>query len=127
MSELKDRHHISLDELEYRMDLQEKVHDKPIRNVTDLLDEALRKVLKSLGVDVSQEDLAPQQIALGITITERPPEEMGALSGFYVIAGETPIAIIGDAFLASDGLAYLDIYWLQKEYKERFGGVRIIQ
>ena len=124
---MKDRHSISADELNHRMEMQEELRDKPLRNVAEFIDTALRKVLKTLGVDVTQEDVTQQQIALGIVITERPPEEMGQLSGFYVIAGATPIAIIGDAWLANDGLAYLDIYWIQREYKERFGGIKIIQ
>ncbi len=126
---LKDRYSISADELEHRMDLQEKYHDKPIHNVIELIDEAIGKVLNSLGVDItkSNEMIKQQQIFLGIHISEHPPEEMGKLSGFYIIAGDKPIAIVGDAWLGSDGLAYLDIYWIQKEQMERFGGVRIIQ
>jgi hypothetical protein len=133
--ELKDRFSVSADELEARMNAQEKYHDLPLRSVTDFIADAIRKVLGTLGVDVTKDDesVKLQQELLGITIAERPPEEMGELSGFYIIAGETPIAIVGDAFMAKNGLAYLKIFWLQRwanrqtDYEETFGGVRIIQ
>ena len=122
-----DRFKISADEMHHRMSMQEERHDKPLREVAGLIEDALRKVRKTLGVDVTQEDVASQQFLRGIVIAERPPEEMGELAGHFVIAEGTPIAIVGDPWLGSDGLAYLDILWLKEERKERFGGVRIIQ
>lgn len=124
---IKDRFHISTDEMEHRMQLQEKYHATPLRNVTDLISDAIRKVLKLLGVDVTQSDemVIQQQLALGITISEHFPEEMGELSGFYVTIGTKPIAIVCDPYLASDGLSYLDIMWIQANLMEKFGGVKI--
>ena len=124
---LKPWNEISADELHHRHELQNEYHEKPIRSVVELIESALRKVLKTLGIDVTQDTLANQQEALGIIITEQPPEEMGKLSGFYVIAGAVPIAIIGDAYMAQDGLAWIDIHWIQKMYVEKFGGIRILQ
>ncbi len=128
-NEPNDRFKISADEMEFRLQMLEKYRNKPMKNVTELIAEAIRRVLATLGIDVTQSDemVIQQQVALGVFISERPPEEMGELSGFYVIARGTPIAIIGDPYLASDGLAYLDIKWIQKEHMEVFGGVRVIQ
>jgi hypothetical protein len=127
MPNLKSRYSISADELHARMERQEEVHNKPIRNTTELLDQAISHVIKSLGVDVTLSDdmIQQQQIALNIIITEHPPEEMGELSGFYVSVGEIPIAIICDPYLASDGLAYVNIMWINGERLERFGKVKI--
>jgi len=123
----KDRFSISQDELESRMQMQDKRHDEPIRNTVGLIDKAIRHVIKSLGVDtnLSDEMVQQQQIALNIIITEHPPEEMGSLSGFYINAGEIPIAIVCDPYLANDGLVYLDIMWIKGERLERFGGVKL--
>lgn len=125
---LKDRFHVSADELEHRMELQDRYHNKPLMAVVDLISDAIGKVAHTLGVDISQSDemIKQQQEALGITITDCPPEQMGELSGFYISAGETPIAIVCDPYLASDGLSYLKILWIQTNIEERFGGVRII-
>lgn len=125
---IKDRFHISADEMEHRMQLQEKYHNVPLRSVTDLISDAISKVLKTLGVDITQsnEMIIQQQLAMGIIISEHPPEEMGELSGFYINIGEKPIAIICDPYLASDGLSYLDIMWVQVNLMERVGGVKII-
>lgn len=125
---IKDRFSISADELHHRMELQDEYHDKPLKSVTDFIADGIRRVLTTLGVDVTQSDemVKLQQEELNIIIAERPPEEMGKLSGFYVIAAGAPIAIIGDAYVGSNGLAYIDIFWIQKNYMEQFGGVRII-
>lgn len=125
---LKDRFHISRDELESRMQKQERYHDTPIRNVTDLISNAIGKVLSTLGVDITQSDemVIQQQLALGIIISEHFSEEMGELSGFYVTVGIKPIAIICDPYLANDGLSYLNIMWIQTNLMEQFGGIKII-
>jgi hypothetical protein len=125
---LKDRFSISTDELTNRMQLQDKHHDAPLRSVTDLISDAIGKVLRTLGVDTTQSDemVTQQQLAAGITISEHFPEEMGKLSGFYVTLKLTPIAIICDPYLASDGLAYLNIMWVQVNLMEKFGGVKVI-
>lgn len=124
---IKDRFNISADELEHRMSLQEKYHDKPLISVVEFMCEAINKVLKSLGVDISQSDemVKRQQIDLGIEIVDTPPEQMGELSGFYINSREVPIAIICDPYLANDGLAYLNIMWIQTNIMEKFGGVRL--
>ena len=126
---MKDRTQISADELEARMNAQEKYHNKPLRSVAEFIEGAIRRVLKELGVDVTKDDesVKLQQELMDIIIAERPPEERGRLSGFYVIRGGVPIAIIGDAFMAKNGLAYLKILWIQTNIEELFGGVRIIQ
>ena len=125
---LKKWFEISEDELCARMLKQEQCHEIPLKSVVDFIGDAIGKVLKSLGIDISQNDdmIKQQQTDLGITISEHSPEEMGQLSGLYIISGDVPIAIIGDAFLGSDGLAYLDIFWIQKDSMKRFGGVKII-
>jgi hypothetical protein len=131
MTELKDRTQISADELEARMQAQEKYHDAPLRNVTEFIEGAIRRVLKELGVDVTQDyDLIiAQKDAMGIKIASVPLEMMGKLSGLYVSRNNVPIANIGDAFMAKNGLAYLKILWIRKDtdIEELFGGVRIIQ
>lgn len=121
-----DRHHASADELEHRMQLQDKRHNIPIQSVTGMIDGAIEKVLVSLGVNLDF-PIPSQQEDLGIIITEHFPEEMGNLSGFYVICGDTPIASIVDPFLGSDGMAYVYINWIQENRQEKFGGVKIVQ
>jgi hypothetical protein len=123
-----DKFHASADELAHNEEMK-TAHDAPIKSVTELIEGALRRVLKSLGVDVGSGDeiMKHQQIERGIIIAERPLEEMGVLAGFYVIDNEVPIAIVRDPYMGSDGLAYVDIYWIQGEQTERFGGIRIIQ
>jgi hypothetical protein len=125
---LKDRFNISSDEMHHRMEMQNKLHNKPLMSVVDFIFKAIDKVVETLGVDISQsnEMIKQQQIALGITIADTPPEQMGELSGFYVISGETTIAIVCDPYLAGDGFSYLNILWLQENRMERFGGIRII-
>ena len=124
---MKDRYNVSADELHHREEMQEKHHDTPLRSVTDVISDAISRVLSTLGVDVSQSDdlIKRQQEALGIVISEHHLEEMGELSGFYIQVGDVPHAIVGDPFLASDGLAYLKIFWVQKNKMETFGGVKI--
>jgi hypothetical protein len=124
---LKDRFSISSDEMHHRMELQGKIHVRPILSVVDFISDAIGKVLKTIGVDTSQSDemIKQQQLDLGITISECPPEQMGELSGFYIIAGDIPIAIVCDPYLASDGFSYLNIMWLQTNMLEKVGGVKI--
>jgi hypothetical protein len=124
---LKDRFNISSDEMHHRMEMQDKLHNKPLMSVVDFISEAIGKVMETLGVNTLQSDdlVKQQQIDLGITISECPPEQMGELSGFYIISGETPVAIVCDPHLASDGLAYLNILWIQTNVMEKFGGVKI--
>jgi hypothetical protein len=125
---LKDRYQISADELHHRMEMQDKLHNKPLISVVDFISEAIGKVMETLGVNTLQSDdlVKQQQIDLGITIAECPPEQMGELSGFYIVSRETPIAIVCDPYLAGDGFSYLNILWLQTNIMESFGGVRII-
>ena len=124
---MKDMHNVSADELHHREELQEKHHDAPLRSVTDVISDAISRVLSTLGVDVSQSDelIKQQQETLGIVISEHRLEEMGELSGFYIQVGDVPHAIVGDPFLASDGLAYLKIFWVQKNKMETYGGIKI--
>ncbi len=123
-----DKFRASLDELTHNEEMK-AAHDAPIKSVTELIEGALRRVLKLLGIDVDSGDeiMKQQQVDRGIVIAERPLEEMGVLAGFYVIDNEIPIAIVRDPYMGSDGLAYVDIYWIQGEKTERFGGIRVIQ
>lgn len=123
-----DKYHASLDELTHNEEMK-VAHDAPIKNVTELIEGALLRVLSALGVDTTQSDavMKQQQMDLGIVIAERGMEEMGTLAGFYVIDDDIPVAIVRDAFMGSDGLAYVEIYWIQGDKAERFGGVRVIQ
>ncbi len=125
----KDRFNISADELEHRMQKQILEHDAPLKSVTDVISDAISRVLSTLGVDVSQSDelIKQQQETLGIVISEHHLEEMGELSGFYIQVGNVPHAIVGDPFLASDGFSYLKIFWVQKNKMETFGGIRILK
>jgi hypothetical protein len=127
MGKIKDRYSISADELNDRMERQNKYHNNPIRSTTELIDKAISHVLESLGVDITVSDkmVQQQQIAMNIVITEHGPEEMGELSGFYINSGVFPIAIVQDPYLASDGLAYLNILWINGERLEKFGGIKI--
>jgi hypothetical protein len=125
---LKDRFSISADELESRMQRQEKYHTQPIQKAVSILEMALDTVMKKLGVDVTQ-DIPSQQKELGIIITEETRVEMGGLNGFFVsIAGRgeiVPYAWIGEAKLNSVGECSCEIHWFKDERMDEIGGVKL--
>lgn len=127
-----DKYHVSTDELQHRENIQED-RDENVKKATAIIEEAILKVLVTLGVDVENQmlDIKTQQDALGIVITEETRPEMGGLMGFFIIAGfpdnPVPIAFIGDARLDNLGLVWVDINWIQEERLEHVGGKRMMQ
>ncbi len=131
MSEiLKDRYSISADELEHRMQLQEKYHNEPVQKVVALLDLALEKVLTKLGVNVELGDIPAQQDQLGIIVTEETREELAGINGFYIFLSRkgniVPYGWVGSARLNSNGECFVDIQYFQDNRLDEVGGIKII-
>ena len=128
---LKDRFHISQDELESRMQTQTKLHDEPIQKAVAILEAALDKVMTKLGVNVERGNIPMQQDALGIVVTEETREEMAGLNGFFVFVKRKndliPFAWVGAARLNKMGECFCDIHWFQDERLDEVGGVKLIQ
>jgi len=127
MPEIKDRHSISSDELESRMQKQAKFHDEPLTKAVAVLEEALEKVVASLGVDITKDDesIRMQQELLGI--------ERNTLEGFPGMfvsenrGGEVvPYAWISDAILKSDGTYHYEIQYFQTNKLEEIGNIKIV-
>jgi len=130
MSEtIKDRFHISQDELESRMEKQAKFHDQPIQKAVAILEMAVDSVLKKLGVDVTRDDIAEQMDLMGIIMTEETREEMAGLNGFFVFVRKKndiiPYAWIGAAQLNSIGECSCEIHWLQDNRMDEIGKVKL--
>ena len=123
---LKDRFHISQDELIHRMQLQDKLHNDHCQKAVAILEEALDTVMKKLGVNV-EEDIPTQQEQLGIRIVEEIRDEMAGLQGFFVIVNLEPFAWIGNATLNHLGECSCEIHWFQEERMDEVGKVRLIQ
>jgi hypothetical protein len=127
---LKDRYHISADELEHRMQLQEKYHNDPAKQAVAILDMALERVLSKLGVNVELGDIPDQQDQLGIYVFEESREEMAGLQGFFVFVSRKndliPFAWIGQAMLNNLGECSCEIHWFRDNRLEEVGGVKIL-
>jgi len=130
---IKDRFHISRDELESRMEKQKLLHDDPIKKAVEILQFALDKVMKKLGVDVDQEPevIHAQQEQLGIIVTEETREDMAGLNGFFVSLvrkGDIiPYAWIGSAQLNSMGECSCEVHWFQDNRLDEVGGIKLIK
>lgn len=126
---LKDRFHISADELESRMQRQIKYHDEPIQKAVAILEMALNTVLTKLGVNVEWGNIPFQQEQLGIIITEETRPEMAGLNGFFVSIRKKgdliPYAWIGQAQLNSIGECSCEIHWFQDERMDEIGKVKL--
>lgn len=130
MSELKTRYEISADELEARMEAQQKYHNEPVQKAVAILEAALDTVMESLGVNIELGDIPAQQDALGIIVTENTEEATPQLNGFYVFVnrkGEpVPYAWVGAAYLNHMGECYCEIHWFQKDKLTEMGGVKLV-
>ena len=126
------RFDISEDELQARMERQKKIHTEPVQKAVEILEAALDVVMKSLGVDVTQDadTIKMNQEAMGITIWEHTDERSPQCNGFYVHIGYDrfiPYAWVGAARLDSSGRCYADIQWFQSEKLSEIGGSKLIQ
>jgi len=130
MSELKTRYEISADELEARMEAQQKYHNEPVQKAVAILEAALDTVMESLGVNIELGDIPAQQDALGIIVTENTEEATPQLNGFFVfvnIGGElAPYAWVGAAYITHLGQCFCDINWFQKDKLTEMGGVKLV-
>jgi len=127
---LKDRFNISVDELEYRMQMQKKYHNDPAKQAVAILDMALEKVLTKLGVNVTLGDIPAQQDQLGIIVTEEIRNEMAGLQGFFVFVQRKgniiPFAWVGAARLNSIGECFCDIHYFMDNRLVETGGIKLI-
>ena len=128
---LQDRFKISVDEMEHRMTLQRKEHDKPISTAGELMYDAIDFVMKGLGIDITQkpEIIHKQQEDLGILVWNEEREELAGLMGHYIHTGGKkyiPHSWVGIPYLASDGLCYVDIHDFKRGILTRYGGVKVL-
>lgn len=126
----KTRFEISTDELAHRMKLQEESQD-PGRKAVLILEAAIDKVLKRLGVDVTQDNIPEQMEALGIIMTENSSETTPQLNGFYFFLRRgTDIisyAWAGAARIDSTGRCFCDIQYFLDDKLDEIGGIKILQ
>lgn len=126
---IKDRFHISADELESRIEKQTKHHDQPIQKAVAILEMAVDTVLKKLSVDTTRDDVAEQMDLMGIVMTEESREEMAGLNGFFIFVRKKndliPYAWVGQAQLNSIGECSCEIHWFQDERMSEIGGVKL--
>ncbi|MCK9565222.1 MAG: hypothetical protein M0Q43_04135 [Methanothrix sp.] len=122
---------ISLDEIAHREALKEELHDGPVKKAVFILEAAVDRVLKELGVDTSkdQADQFMQQWDLGVTVWEHDDERAPQLNGFFFHTGYdayTPYAWVGDARMNHLGECLVDIQYFQKGILVQSGGVKIL-
>jgi len=134
---LKNRFHISVDELESRMQKQKKLHDKPAQKAVAILEAACDMVLKSLGVNYNLGDntVAAQMDFLGIIMTENTEESTPQLNGFYFFKnvkknienGDNPIpwAWVGAAKTNHLGECSCEVHWFQKGRMDEVGKMKL--
>ena len=122
---------ISEDELADRMFKQSKEHDAPVQKAVAILEAAIDSVLKTLGVDVTRDDVAEQMNELGIIMIEETREEMAGINGFYLFKTKKkdiiPIAWVGAAGINSQGKCFCEINWFKDERMSEITGPKIIQ
>jgi hypothetical protein len=130
---IKTRFEISADELQHRMELQEKYRNEPCRQGTAILEAAIDSVLEKLGVNTKDSaTVAVQMNTLGIVMTENTDERAPQLNGFFIfVLGKNPgdlipYAWIGAARINSQGECYCDIQHFLDNRLEETGGVKII-
>jgi hypothetical protein len=112
------RYQISADELAARMQRMNDIKVTPLKKAVFLMEQALSKVLETLGVDttLTGEQVKAQQEVLGITIWEHEDERAPQINGFFVHINYerfTPFAWVGNARLDVNGECYCDIQWFQ--------------
>lgn len=122
-------HEISEDELNHRMELKRKLRDEPVQKAVAMIEAAMDKVMESLGVDTSRDDIPLQQEALGILITEHTDERAPQLNGFFIYVARgndlVPYAWVGSARVDSTGEVLVDIHWFQREKATQIGGLKL--
>ena len=127
---IKDRFHISADELESRMNKQDKYHNQPIQKAVAILEMAVDTVLKKLGVDITRDDIPDQMDLMGIIMTEETREEMAGLNGFFIFVRKKediiPFAWVGQAQLNSIGECSCEIHWFKDERMSEIGGIKLL-
>jgi len=132
MSEPKTRYEISSDELNDRMERQQRFHEEPIQRAVAVLEAALDSVMKKLGVDVDQdpENIQMQMENLGIDVRSIDDPSMPKACGFYVflIRGSDiiPHSWIGDARLDQMGQCWCDIHLFNDDRLIESGGIKIL-
>ena len=140
-----DRFHCSLDELEYRMHLKQKLQEEPIQKAVALLEVALEKVLTKLGVDCTEKDasIPDQQRDLGIIIQDWDDPRAPQLNGYFIhltvpkkgreILDDMteddveliPYGWVGNARINSLGECFVDIQYFLDDRLEESGGFKL--
>jgi len=131
MSDQKTRYEISADELNNRMERQQKYHEQPIQRAVAVLEAALDSVMKKLGVDVDQdpENVQMQMDDLGIDVRSIDDPSMPKACGFYVFLHKNgdiiPHSWVGDARLDQMGQCWCDIQVFNDDRLIESGGIKI--
>jgi hypothetical protein len=117
MNKIKDRHHISEDELTHRMFLQHEWRVAPSRKAVQILHDRICEVLKKLGVDTTKDDesIQFQMQTMDIYINSISEEDLPKAGGFYISAflgGElVPYAYISSAKVKHGEYMFPIVYW----------------
>jgi len=118
---------ISADELNARMERQQKIHDEPLQKAAEMLEMAIEKVVTTLGVDVTKdtESIHIQMDMLGISVNT-----LEGYPGIFVSLDKgddfIPCAWISDALMMSDGTYRYEIHWFQSHRMDEIG-VKLVQ
>ena len=129
---LKDRYSISADELEARMQAQQKYHDEPISKAVAVLSEARDMIMRELGIDTEKdvETIQTQQDLLGIILTEETREEMAGLNGWFIFLRRKgdiiPFCWIGAAQLNNAGEVTCEIHRFQDNRLKKITGPKLV-
>ena len=126
----KSIYEVSKDEMAHRLEMDALSKD-PGRKAVMILEVAIDKVLKKLGVDVSKNNIPEQMEALGIIMTENSSEAMPQLNGFYLFLkrGMDIIAYAwcGAARIDSTGRCFCDVQYFQDDILDEVGGIKVLQ
>lgn len=130
--DVKDIYSISADELNHRMDVYQRDKLDPCQRAVAVLESAVDKVLKGLGVNIDDAETIPQQMNdLGIIMTENTEEMTPQLNGFFIFLDRNgdliPHSWVGAARLDSNGCCYCDIQYFMDNRLDEVGGVKLIK
>ena len=133
MDTIKNRFEISEDELYDRMFKKAKLKDAPAQKAVEVLEAAIDSVLKTLGIDVTRDDIPDQMDSMGILMTEHTDERAPQLNGFFIYLMRpaqndvVPYAWVGSAQINSEGRCSCDIHLFQDNRLAVISGDKVIK
>jgi len=124
---------VSEDELCARMLKKVQVKDSPAHKAVEVLEAGIDSVLKTLGVDVTRDDIPDQMNSLGILMTEHTDERAPQLNGFFIYLMRPaqndmiPYAWVGSAQINSEGKCCCEIHRFIDERMSEITGIKVVQ